>query len=190
MSDDTTDQRRASRLDRELQYELLGELCNAFPAEIVNKSDDGRINFDDRSVQRNLIYLAEHGLIEARGTRYLGPGGSGERPIFNSWDGKVEIGGVRATAAGMDFLEQDGGLSAILGVVTVRMHQDTLRELLHARVSASELPPEEKATVLERLKSLPAKSIEMVSEKLLERAIDNAPHAATWIATIIQQVAL
>ena len=51
--------------------------------------------------------------------------------------GKITWGGARITAKGIDFLEDDGGLSAILGVVTVKLHADTLREMLAKKIDAS-----------------------------------------------------
>lgn len=33
------------------------------------------------------------------------------------------------TAASLDFLEDDGGLSAILGIITVKLHADTIKGL-------------------------------------------------------------
>ena len=39
----------------------------------------------------------------------------------------------------------DGGLSAILGVVTVKLHSDTIQALLNTKIDQADIPPEEKS---------------------------------------------
>ncbi len=41
---------------------------------------------------------------------------------------------ARITAKSIDLLEDDGGVSAILGVVTAKLHEDTIRNLVLAEV--------------------------------------------------------
>jgi hypothetical protein len=92
-----------SQIDRSFQRSLLLWMRDKYPsmAHDVPKSLDG----NDRLFYFNLLYLQEHGLCEAL--------------TQESLDGKFSWGGAKITAKGVDFLENDGGLSAILGVVTV-----------------------------------------------------------------------
>ena len=46
---------------------------------------------------------------------------------------------------GIDFLTDDGGLSAILGVVTVKLHSDTIQALIAAKIDQAEISDSEKA---------------------------------------------
>ena len=52
----------------------------------------------------------------------------------------MEIWNPGITAKGLDFLEDDGGLSAILGAITVKLDPDDLRALIAARIEESDLP--------------------------------------------------
>lgn len=75
---------------------------------------------------------------------------------------------VKITAKGIDFLTDDGGLSAILGVVTVRLHSDTIQALLGAKINEANIPPEEKS----RLKGILSKMGDVALAKFTEKAID------------------
>jgi hypothetical protein len=61
---------------------------------------------------------------------------------------------AKITARGLDFLEDDGGLGAILNVVTIRLEADTLRQLLETKINASDMPEADKQTLLAKLKIL------------------------------------
>jgi hypothetical protein len=84
------------RLDRELQRQVLERLRDAYPnsVDLATLACASHPDF-----QSNLHYLHEHRLIE--GTRLADRG-----PAF--------VMG-RVTAAGLDFLQGDGGPAAILG---------------------------------------------------------------------------
>ena len=84
------------KIDRDLQLEVLSFCRDAYPAS----ADLTQSPFwDHPHIHANLIYLQEHQLID--GT------------LVN---GNMEIWNPGITAKGLDFLEDDGGLSAILGI--------------------------------------------------------------------------
>ncbi|CAN5352012.1 hypothetical protein BH11PSE11_BH11PSE11_22150 [soil metagenome] len=91
------------KLDRELQKMILEKLAEVYPDEIFEvapvfpESDRGAVFF-------NLQYLAEHGLINS-GVRKSQSGDADDQ-----W---YELG-TKITAAGLDFLADDGGPGAIL----------------------------------------------------------------------------
>ena len=60
------------------------------------------------------------------------------------------------TAKGIDFMMQDGGLSAILNTKIVKLHPDTIRDLLQNRIQASSL--ENKEELIDKIKSIPIES--------------------------------
>ncbi len=70
-------------------------------------------------------------------------------------DGFIQLGAASITAAGLDFLADDGGLSAILGVVTVKVHADTIRDLIAAKIDTADLPVEKKSALKKQLAALP-----------------------------------
>jgi hypothetical protein len=151
-------------LDRTYQRKLLELLAQSYP-----RPHDVRQLFngmDDAATERyaaNLMYLEEHGLADSA--------------IRYGVDGHMASGLPRITAKGMDFLADDGGLSAILGVVTVKLHEDTLKELIGARIEESDLPAPEKSRLLDQMKSLPAEAIKHLSLKLIDAGLANWPAA-------------
>ena len=89
------------QLDRELQLTLLQELRDNFPNDVaVHRLASYS---EDRQFLGNLIYLREHGLVSGEITAVISVGGS-----IKSMPWAI------ITAAGLDFIEDDGGLSAIL----------------------------------------------------------------------------
>ena len=110
------------KLDRAYQLELLELLATSYP-QSFDIREMARV-WDDEQEQRyaaNMIYLDEHGLVESA--------------IRFGIDGHMSMALPRITARGMDFLADDGGLSAVLGVVTVKLHEDTLKELIGQRIA-------------------------------------------------------
>lgn len=149
-------------LDRNLQHEFLSELYKVYPDSITYEyyinaaiaQTTGVIEAEEDALfvlkqSANLQYLAEHGLV-----------------VF---DDKTFISAiVKITAKGIDFLMDDGGLSAILGVVTVKLHSDTIQALLNTKIDQADIPPEEKS----KLKVILSKMGDVALAKLTEKAID------------------
>jgi hypothetical protein len=152
------------KLDRTYQRQLLEDLAAIYPERA-----DWRVQMSTKPEDQasrylaNITFLGEHGLVDA-GKQY----GTGE---FSDWLMP------RITARGMDFLADDGGLSAILGVVTVKLHEDTLKELIGQRIAESELTQPEKNRLLDQLKSLPGETIKHLTLKLVDAGLANWPVA-------------
>ena len=89
------------------------------------------------------------------------------------------------TAAGLDFLADDGGLSAILGVVTVKLHADTIRDLIGAKIDAAAIPAEQKSALKQRLAGLSGKALEAATADLVRTGLDHLPDAAHWLFRIL-----
>ncbi len=107
---------------RHLQLSLLRHLAKLYPARVeASEMDSWPIALEDKPlVFADLVYLEEHKLIEA--------------VLYRSGTGFERVILARITAEGIDLLEDDGGLSAILGVVTAKLHEDTIRNLVLAEV--------------------------------------------------------
>ncbi|OOF85119.1 hypothetical protein [Rodentibacter ratti] len=101
------------------------------------------------NLQDNLNYLNEHGLIN----------------IYPNF---------KITAKGIDFITDDGGLSAILNVQTITLHQDTIQIIIEA-INQSALNPTDKQKFVDELKSLPAESTKHILFELLSKGIANFP---------------
>lgn len=157
-------------LDRELQRELLYAYRDAYPRAILSNLSDSE---DDRRRMVNISYLIDHGLLQGGG-RFSATGDRSSR-----WNATI-------TARGMDFLADDGGLSAILGVVTVRFDDETLRALLLDRLAAdAEGEPDMKAKLSESIKNLPAEGLKVVMQKTLEAGLSHIPQLAHWLQHIL-----
>jgi hypothetical protein len=151
------------KLDRQLQNDLLNKIAAFYPERDHRKTllPDSMSDEEEKKVIANLIYLEQHGLIESGLKQML----SGDYGYF----------GAKMTARGMDFIADDGGLSAVLGVVTVKLHEETLVALIESRIEQSELPAEEKKKWTAQLRSLPADAIKHLVMKLVDKGLDHAP---------------
>tara|TARA_B100001250_G_scaffold196414_1_gene168724 strand:- start:315 stop:608 length:294 start_codon:yes stop_codon:yes gene_type:complete len=92
---------------------------------------------------------------------------------------------VGITAKGIDFIEEDGGLSAILGVVTVRLHADTVRDLLLAQIEEADAESSVKEQLKATVNNLPAKGLEALVTRLASEGITRLPNAVQWLQTFI-----
>ncbi len=159
-------------LDREVQKELLEFLGARYPAE-TGHDELLKAGFSEAAASANLEYLAGHGLLERSEQRLL------RKPFYpHVW--------VKLSSAGIDFQLGDGGLGAILGVVTVRLHDDTIRALLIDKVQASAGPEGVKAKLVDAIKSAPAETLRTVTQRAVEAGIQNLPNAVQllqgWLA--------
>jgi hypothetical protein len=153
---------------RELQREILDQLQDIYPEQ----TDDYEVLGPEGTVIGNLHYLGEHGLVRFRMTNRL-----------SDPNEPYQIG---ITAKGIDFLEDDGGLGAILATVTVKLHEDTLRQLIEAKVQASDLPQEQKSSILKALREAPGETIKHLTTKLVDLGLENAPKALPLFQTWLQ----
>ena len=143
-------------LNREYQRRLLIELAAHYPssvaADFLEQQAPG-------SVRVNVSYLHEHGLVRGK------------------WYGSLDQGNMlveaTVTAKGMDFLADDGGLGAILGVVTIRVHEDTIKDLVAAKIEATDLSPEKKQAFMYKLRELPADATKHLALKLVDAGLAN-----------------
>jgi hypothetical protein len=156
------------KLDRTLQREILEFLSDHYaglPQDVF--LDREMTEEEDAKYTSNLIYLEAHGLIDSG--------------LQQGIDGHWMSSGARITARGLDFLADDGGLTAILGTVTVKLHDETIRELIASRIEQSDLSAEEKTGLLNQLKDLRGESIKHLTMKLLDAGLENAPKALPLI---------
>ncbi|MCB2218081.1 MAG: hypothetical protein KQH59_18620 [Desulfobulbaceae bacterium] len=144
-------------LDRELQRKILYELREAYPND---KSVQLMSCFQEGATfNKNLFYLHEHGLISGKIQH--------DRTIENQ--GKY-ITFAEITADGMDFLEDDGGLGAILNKVVVTFDRNDLDLIIRA-IDSTNVPAEDKQTLKSTLKSLPGEGLKAVYIRLIEAGL-------------------
>lgn len=156
-------------MDRELQSKILTLANNTHPESITPNKHNGLSLLDKKSLASTLVYLEEHGLIKPRSVIVSGGG--------------YQFQSIDITHKGQDFLADDGGLSAILNVLTVRFEAETLKAIINAKINESDLSQEQKQSMTLALEELPAESIKHLTTKLLDECVDNLPAAVVLIGT-------
>ncbi|RVL61008.1 hypothetical protein [Sinorhizobium meliloti] len=153
-------------LQRDLQRDILRGLAELYPRSAdLNRSFE---DIDNRQLTYNLFYLREHGLIDLKASTLL--------------SGEIQLHNAAITAAGIDFISDDGGLSSILGVVVVKLHEDTLKDLLIRKVEASPADETTKKRLIEKIKSLPADALGTLSMGAMEKGVESIPDIVQWLA--------
>lgn len=151
--------------DRALQLEILEMLATKYPdvAEVQTLCTQrpGAI--------QAIAYLAEHRLVEATPTKAMS-----QPTTFIV---------AKITAAGLDFLADDGGITAILGVVTIKLHHETLLALLEQKIRESDAPEAERSRLSSALRALAPKAMETLAKELVTRGLNSVPSAAQWLQT-------
>ncbi len=162
------------QLDRNLQHKILQELREVYPSR---QSVQNLACFKDvENFHGNLIYLSEHSLVKGK----IMPTVSRDRR-------SLRMPMATITAEGLDFLEDDGGLGAILGKVVVKFDDDDLALLLRT-IELSKGSPEEKARFASMIKSLPAEGLKTVYTRLLNIGLDNLPDALHSVEKLLENL--
>ncbi|MBN8884173.1 MAG: hypothetical protein J0I77_00505 [Rudaea sp.] len=157
-------------LDRQAQLDAMNLLKGLYPEWHYALAVD-----EPHIAAPVAAYLEEHGLIAVH--------------WIESTDTPKHVGGARITARGLDFLADDGGLGAILGVVTVKLHAETLRELLLRRVEESDAPEKEKSLMRKALEKAGEKSLEAIAKEGVSKALTYGPTAWQWLHTLLANLA-
>jgi len=167
----------SDKFDRTIQHELIMALYESSPEGITHTQNQ---EFEEKfggsfNYVANLNYLEGHGLIKCRIDRYLS----------DAFEVSPELMGI--TCKGIDFVRNDGGLGAILNVVNVRLHSDTINKL-ESFISASSAPEEDKASLISVLRKLPEDAIKHLNLKLLDVGLSRLPDAFHAIQTTLHNL--
>lgn len=146
-------------LDRDFQRYLLNDIASVYPQAADIKRSYGEPS--DNRLLVNLSYLHEHGLVDFKRTEFI--------------DKSIKMHSATITARGLDFLAGDGGLSAILNVVTVRLHEDTIRDLLIQRIEAAPGDASVKQNLIAKVRELPAEALGKLTIDGLDAALRKTP---------------
>lgn len=157
-----------AKIDKDVCREILQKLEGAYPLSvrpylIIDRGSEAQPIAE-------LFYLRELGLID------FSHQSNGE---------DIVVGPIKAKARGMDFMADDGGISAILGVVTVRLHEDTLKALIESKIRGSDLPEPEKKRFLDQLRELPGETTKHLVLKLLDAGLENWPKALPLLQNML-----
>lgn len=147
-------------LDRAFQLEIMTKMAKVYPGGYNFWADP---DYQNKEIQTklytNLYYLQSHSLLEPKSIHYT---------VSLDGIGSWTLGNVRLNHRGMDFLADDGGLSAILGTVTVKFESEQLKAILTAKIMSSDLSPERKTTLIDAIKELPAEGLKYLTMKIID----------------------
>ena len=158
-----------TRLSRPVQKTILLALETAYPNRLT-MFPLTQLGVSDDILIANVRYLFEHRLVDASWM----PTASG-----------LVLGSAVLSAKGADFLADDGGLTAVLGVVTVKLHEDTIKAMLVDSVNASPADATAKSKLVEQIKGLPAEAIKYVTMEGLKLGMAHIPDVAAFIQTAL-----
>lgn len=154
-------------LDRDLQLELMNKMASTYPLAYDFSSEIKSLTeLECSKLYANLFYLQSHELIHPKSIELTMGFGGNQNHLFT-------LLYTRLTEKGADFIADDGGLSAILGVVTIKFEADQLKLLLESKVMAADLPPADKHKLIDGLRSLSAESIKHLTTKIVDLGWDN-----------------
>lgn len=142
------------KFDRNVQRELLSYLCDIYP-ETADTS--GLSPFFEKFGSRanftaNALYLAEHELLVVKVSNEIGRGVT----IIDQL--------TKITSKGIDFIRDDGGLSAILNVQTVKLHRDTV-VVLEDLIAISNMSDVDKEKAKSTLAELSTEALKTIVQK-------------------------
>ena len=147
------------KLDRNHQLKILEYLRDYYHCPT-----DARVNeqsfFHNEDYLMNLKYLYEYGLIKGYESKVMGKR-------------EFSLGGVEITAKGLDLLEDDGGVGAILRSVVVKFDAENIRRIMKEKVLSFNIPDEQKTSLVGKIKNFSGKALETITLKLLEKGLDN-----------------
>lgn len=138
------------KFNRDHQKEILEVLYDSFPngLDVVDKKKLERLFDDDDLFVANMLYLEEHGLIDSG--------------INSSLSGfYINSSSTKITAKGIDFIQHDGGLGAILNVQTIKFHRDAV-VVLEDLISLSGMSDPDKDIARSRLSEMTTEALKTV----------------------------
>lgn len=149
----------------ELQIAILKHLDEASPEEV--EAEDLHQYGEPDACNKALIYLHGHGLIDGL--------------IVQTMGSPRECITAKITSEGQDAVSEDGGYTAQKQTVTIRLEQDTIRELLLAKAAMAELPEQQRSKLKAAIANLPAETLKALTLDLLRKGVAQLPDAIQLI---------
>jgi len=149
-------------VDRDLQRNILLDLKKRYPQRVAKSNYHELVGYDDimkpktrLHLDGNIRYLEGHGLVELSEA-------PSKRGILRNRN-KMSI-----TPKGIDFLEDDGGLSTILNTVTVKFDVESTRKLLTSGLLSMGVPEEKEGILRSAIKGATTDTIKELMESVLK----------------------
>lgn len=155
--------------DRKIWTEMLEAAAETYPDAV--EADQWNTALGKSTANANITYLVDHGLVTGLARKRMG-----------DIDSYAEI---TITSAGLDHVSEDGGLTAELGVITIRIEADTLQALLAAQIEMTDAPKHEKNLLRQQLQALSKEGHQRLASQLIHLGIEAAPRSIEWLKTLI-----
>jgi hypothetical protein len=142
------------KLNRQLQFQILEHLKSVYPQQslVIEKTPFAA----DPDFFGNVVYLNEQGLLT-----YESSSRQGNAVRF-----------ARITARGLDFLEDDGGVSQILRTVRVKIIEaHDFIALLEKKVAEAELPDDQKRSLTDKVKAFSTPVLQNLLSEVLKQLL-------------------
>ncbi|ENJ7583166.1 hypothetical protein ACVS1I_002168 [Providencia rettgeri] len=131
----------------------------------------------------NIIYLSDSGLLNTSAC----PRSNADDEFEANTPLLLDPSFIRITNLGVDFLRADGGLSAILNVNVIKLHDDTL-SALSSYVDKMNVSDGEKNAIKNELKKLPVDGLRHVMTKAIDTALNNPSEILRVVQVAIQSI--
>ncbi|OWO86552.1 hypothetical protein B5C26_00980 [Photorhabdus luminescens] len=162
------------KFDRQLQRDIISAAVSCYPNPTRNAIYDYPntvFEAPDDKLVANIVYLNEQGLIKG-----------GVEHVMS--DPIPALSTIIATKDGIDFILDDGGLSAILNVVTIKVHDETIQQIAKF-IEQFDQSPEDKKKYLDQLKQLPYETTKHIVFELVKKGLTHTPDALQWLGTML-----
>lgn len=161
-------------MSNDIYRRILTALANTYPAPMAGFALLKELSDTDKKIViQELSHLHELEMVEAA--------------IHMSSDGSMNSTLVKAkiTAKGRDYLKPDGGLTAELNTLTIKVHTQTIKDIINAQVELSELESSTKSKLKEAVQNLPAQTLQEVVTGLVQQGLAHSPAAIRWLQTLL-----
>lgn len=128
------------------------------------------VEYGIENADKPLMYLYEHGMVHFAIQRYLG--------------GRVAFGKISITARGLDFLEPDGGLSALVAPV-IRIAPDNMLAIIDSALAARGISAEERSVIKKGFGIAGEEGIRAAVGRLVEAGVAHAPDLARLLGGLL-----
>lgn len=155
--------------DRTLMLEILEHAAESYPDPFdldAFNSERGKAK-----VASTMAYLEEHGLAKGLARQRLAD--------------DTSYAEATITAAGMDYISDDGGLTSELGTVTVRIEAETIRTIIMAHAEKTEGSRHQKNRLRQQLEALPEEGLRHLTKQLIDAGLKATPQTIQWLQTLI-----
>lgn len=156
--------------DQKLKDEILQAAAETNPAPC--EADQWNTTLDKDTVTATISYLVDHGLVTGTPRKRM--------------DEIASYADVKITSAGFDYISADGGLTAELGVITVRLEAETLQTLLAAQIEKTDAPRHEKNLLRQQLQALSKEAHQRLATQLIHLGLEAVPRSIQALKTLIE----